>query len=97
MSSIIPEGRLWSPPRREQPAEAGAVQPEAQTASQLVLTISCPLCSAPASSTCGLTGSHLARWLRAFALSRITRADLIEAVRGMVVISAAQLVEKRAA
>jgi hypothetical protein len=59
-----------------------------------VQTITCPLCSASIGATCGLTGCHLARWLRAFALCLITREQLVEAIRGLIVITAAQLVEE---
>ncbi len=59
----------------------------------------CPQCGARPYGPCSTSppGDCLARWLRAFAFGYITRAELIEAVRGLVVISAAQLVEERAA
>lgn len=62
-----------------------------------VRAIPCPLCSAPTGVRCGLTGCHLTRWLRAFALSLISREQLFEAVGGLVVLTAWQLVEERAA
>ena len=62
-----------------------------------VLSLACPLRSAPPGWKCGLTASHLARWLRAFALCLVTRDERIGAVCGLVVVTAAQLVEERAA
>ena len=59
----------------------------------------CPQCGALRYGPCQVSppGDCLARWLRAFALGYITRPELIEAVRGLVVVSAAQLVSERAA
>lgn len=68
----------------------------ALTPAEAVLTLRCPLCSAAPALPCGLNGSHLSRWLRAFALGLIARAELIEAVRDLVVISAWQIVERAA-
>ncbi len=70
------------------------VGPEVEPAS---CPLACPLCSAPPGWKCGLTASHLARWLRAFALCLVTRDERIGAVCGLVVVTAAQLVEERAA
>ncbi|HVB45600.1 MAG TPA: hypothetical protein VNF47_23235 [Streptosporangiaceae bacterium] len=61
-----------------------------------VVSLERPLCTAPAGWSCAVTGDHLARWLRAFAQGLITRDELIGAVRGLVVISASQLVERAA-
>ena len=58
----------------------------------LVRTIACPLCSAPPLRPCGPDGSHLARWLRAFAVCRITRTQLTAAVAGRVVVDACQVI-----
>ena len=94
MNNIIPEDRLPSATLSLHGKDARA-QSKAPAASEQVLTISCPLCCAP-SSSCGLTGSHLARWLRAFAMCRISREDLIVAVHALVVVSASQIVERAA-
>ena len=87
MHPIIPERH----PRHAEPA--GNQWP----AHAAVLSIECPLCSAPADASCGLASSHLSRWLRTYALTLITRGELVDAVRGLVVISASQLVGERAA
>ncbi len=64
---------------------------------EAVRSIACPLCAAAPGWSCGLSGSHLARWLRAFAFGLVSRADLVAAVGGLVVVSAAQLVPECAA
>jgi hypothetical protein len=58
----------------------------------------CPQCRAGAYGLCSVKppGDCLARWLAAYAAGRITRADLIGAISGLVVISATQLVQERA-
>jgi hypothetical protein len=55
----------------------------------------CPQCRAGAYGPCQIdpAGDHLARWLAAYSAGRIRRADLIEVIRNMVVISASQIIE----
>ena len=58
----------------------------------------CPQCAARAYSPCQVRprADCLARWLAAYKAGKITRADLIGAISGLVVITAAQLVQERA-
>lgn len=73
------------------------ILPDRPAPADAARSIVCPLCRAPEGSACAVTGSHLSRWLRAFALGLIDRADLTDAVGGLVVVSASQLVPERAA
>ncbi len=59
----------------------------------------CTRCGARTYGPCQVSppGDCLARWLRAYSPGRITRADLIAAIGGLVIITAAQLVEERSA
>ncbi len=64
--------------------------------SAAVLAIECQLCGAPTGWPCKLTGSHLARWLRAFSLDLIDRAELVGALHGLIVIAATQVIDESA-
>ena len=95
MNSIISEGRKQTEAER---TDESARMARARVTGG-VRRQACPQCGTSPYGPCSASppGDCLARWLRAFALCKITREDLINAVRGLVVISAAQLVEERAA
>ena len=90
-SLIFDSWPRWAPPRPlalERARVIGGVRRNA-----------CPQCSARAYGPCQVSppGDCLARWLAAYTAGKITRADLIGVVGGLVVITAAQLVDERAA
>lgn len=94
MKSIIPEARKLT--EAERADEARRLANARLTGA--VRWRPCPVCGTGSYSPCQVrpAGDHLARWLATYAAGKITRADLIGVVGGLVVISAAQLVEERA-
>lgn len=59
----------------------------------------CPVCGTGPYTPCQLipAADHLGRWLAAYAAGKLTRADMAEVIGGLVVITAASLIEERTA
>ena len=58
----------------------------------------CPICGTGPYSPCQLipAADHLGRWLAAYETGKLTRAEMAEVVGGLVVITAAELIEEHA-
>jgi hypothetical protein len=57
----------------------------------------CHLCGKPAGERCSRKGSHLARWLHAYAEKAISRDELKAIIAGLVLLHAKVIVPERAA
>jgi hypothetical protein len=57
----------------------------------------CNLCGRAAGVRCSRKGSHLARWLGAYAAKAINRDELVSVIVGLVVLHAKVIVPERAA
>jgi hypothetical protein len=61
--------------------------PPAAASARAVRAVKCRLCGTAPSTPCTSKGDHLARWLAAYAYGAISRADLMEVVVRLTVVT----------